>query len=87
MHAHQILLMLLAPHERSSGLGLQYCGLATGLKQSYHMQHKFLSVFSLQSLSVTQAAENIVGPNAMRATGRLDFNQILSRGLRKSWCI
>jgi len=53
MHAHQILLMLLAPHERSSRLGVQYSGLATGLKQSYHMQHKFLSVFSLQSLCLS----------------------------------
>jgi len=54
-----------------SGLGVQCSGLASRLKQSYYIQHKFLSVFSLQSLSVIKAAEYIVGLNAMRANGRL----------------
>ena len=69
---HQILAMLLAPHDRSGSLGLQYSGLDIGLKRSStHATQIFECFQSPVSLSVIQAADNIFGPNLVRANGRL----------------
>ena len=71
MHAHQILLMLIAPRERSRvGLVYSTVGWLPGWNGHITCNTNFW-VFSISSLFVAQAAENIAGRNAMRATGRL----------------